>query len=444
MITIHKNLFSKFKSLNTLAISLTTALVIISALIIPSTSWAVGGPVSAAEPSDNAAFLLFFYVLLALLTSFLCSIAEAVLLSITPSYIETLKTTKPALARKLKRLKIDNVDRSLAAILTLNTIAHTVGAIGAGSQATAVFGDAWFGVFSAVMTLMVLVLSEIIPKTIGAVYWQQLAKPTVWYVNALVKCLLPLVWLSEQLTKLIARDKPTHAMSREEFLAMALAGQATGEIYDNESRIIKNLLQLNLLKVTDVMTPSTVIAALHEDTLVADAVDQFRQQRFSRWPIYGKDLNDITGFILRSETLLSHAENKSPTATLKDLKRDILHVPTSATIEKLLEMFLKDRLHIAVVTDEHGGTRGLITLEDLIETLIGVEIMDEVDAVEDMRVLASKRWQKRAKDLDVVEPEPELPPTEEVKPEANESDIPSPTESELAANTKQEPPAQST
>ncbi|MGH1470340.1 MAG: CNNM domain-containing protein [Cellvibrionaceae bacterium] len=407
--------YTYLKHINTLKALAFSFIPALTFVVIPSAAWAVGGPVSNVEPSDNAAFLLVFYVLLALLTSFLCSIAEAVLLSITPSYIETLKTKKPSLAKKLTALKLDNVDRSLAAILTLNTIAHTVGAIGAGAQATAVFGSAWFGVFSAVMTLMVLVLSEIIPKTIGAVYWQQLAKPTVWYVNALVKSLLPLVWLSEQLTKLIARDKPTHAMSREEFLAMAHAGKATGQIYDNESRIIKNLLQLNLLKVTDVMTPSTVIAALPEDTLVIDAVEQFRKQRFSRWPIYCNDLNDITGFILRSEILLSHAEKKSNTATLKDLKRDILHVPTSATVEKLLEMFLRERLHIAVVTDEHGGTRGLITLEDLIETLIGVEIMDEVDTVEDMRAFASKQWQKRVKDLDVIEPESRTKP--EQKPE---------------------------
>ena len=363
---------------------------------------AAGVAPSDVVASDNALFLLIFYVVLALATSFLCSIAEAVLLSITPSYIETLKPENPKLAEKLLALKVEKIDQSLAAILTLNTIAHTVGAIGAGAQATAVFGSAWFGVFSAVMTLMVLIISEIIPKTIGAVYWQKLTGATVWYVNALVKLLYPLVWLSELLTKFISHGHHSPTISRDEFLAMARASEATGEIQDSESRIINNLLQLRSLKITDIMTPATVISALQEESLVTEAVEEIKGKPFSRWPIYGNDINDIKGFVLRSDILLKHAENdhESP---IHSFKRDIKGVPTSMHASRLLELFLTEKHHVVIVIDEHGSTRGLVSLEDVIETLIGVEIVDESDTVEDMRLLARKLWQERANALGIEE-----------------------------------------
>jgi CBS domain containing-hemolysin-like protein len=198
--------------------------------------------------------LLITYVLLALVFSFVCSIAEAVLLSITPSYIAALHEQSPKRAALLKRLKQDNVDQSLAAILTLNTIAHTVGAIGSGAKATAVFGSAWFGLFSAVMTLLILFVSEIVPKTLGAVYWRRLAGPTASFVRGLILVLYPLIWISEKLTQLIAGGRKVHAFSREEFVAMAGVGEKAGAIDENESWIIRNLFRLKSLKATDVMT----------------------------------------------------------------------------------------------------------------------------------------------------------------------------------------------
>jgi CBS domain containing-hemolysin-like protein len=344
--------------------------------------------------------ILITYVLLALLFSFLCSIAEAVLLSITPSYIEEQKEKNPKRAAMLKRLKQDNVDRSLAAILTLNTIAHTVGAIGAGAKATVVFGSAWFGVFSAVMTLMILFLSEIVPKTIGAIYWPRLVGPTVLFVRTLIVTLFPIVWISESMTKFISHGKNLHIFSRDEFVAMAKVGEQSGQIDDNEARIIKNLFRFGSLKVTDIMTPRTVIAALSEDQSVGDASEYVAKIPFSRIPIYKKDIDNLTGFVLRDDVLLRDNQERG-NELLKTLRREILIVPESVVLTGLLENFLKGRQHIAIVVDEYGGTTGLVTLEDLVETLMGLEIVDEMDTDVDMRVLARKKWEERARALGI-------------------------------------------
>ena len=346
--------------------------------------------------------LLTSYVLLALVFSFLCSIAEAVLLSITPSYIEGQKEQRPKRAALLKRLKQDNVDRSLAAILTLNTIAHTVGAIGAGAKATAVFGNAWFGLFSAVMTLLILFLSEIIPKTIGAVYWSRLVAPTAFFVNTLIVILYPIVWISERLTRFISTGKTTHIFSRDEFIAMTAIGVQNGQICSKESKIIRNLLQFESLKVADIMTPRSVISALAEDIKISDSLEMVTQTPFSRLPIYRTHIDDITGFVLKEDILIFITQERG-NEKLVVLKRNIIVVPKSVSLTALLERFLMDRQHIAIVVNEHGGIDGLVTLVDLLETLMGMEIMDETDDIEDMRTLARKQWMARAKAMGLEE-----------------------------------------
>jgi len=346
--------------------------------------------------------LLITYILLALVFSFLCSVAEAVLLSITPSYVAGIQKNTPKLAALLKKLKQDNVDKSLAAILTLNTIAHTVGAIGSGSKATVVFGNAWFGLFSAIMTLMILFLSEIIPKTIGAVYWRSLAGLTARFVKGLIWLLYPLIWISETLTRFISRNKNIHVFSRDEFVAMAEFGESRGKIDPRESRIIRNLFRLGSLTASDIMTPRTVISGLPKDLTVKEALDTKPRVTFSRLPIYGKDLDHITGFILRDDLLLSKARNCGD-EKIETLKRDIKTVPDSIPLSNLLEFLLDRRQHIALVIDEYGGTKGLVTIEDVVETLLGMEIVDEMDRVEDMRELARQQWKKRAKAIDLQE-----------------------------------------
>nr|WP_320014758.1 CNNM domain-containing protein [uncultured Desulfobacter sp.] len=370
--------------------------------------------------------MLAAYVLLALVCSFLCSIAEAVLLSITPSYIEGLGERKPKHAALLRKLKKDKVDQSLSAILTLNTIAHTVGAIGAGAKATLVFGNAWFGLFSAIMTLMILFLSEIVPKTIGAVYWSILEVPTARFVQLLIVLLYPVVWVSEKLTAFISRKKVVNNAGRDELIAMASLGVKTGQIHSKESIIIRNLLRFESLKPSDIMTPRTVIFALPEDMKIKDAWPIISRKPFSRIPLYTQSIDCITGFILKDDVLIrsignhgahqiqgkiendeiqtpmpaKYSENdKSLLLTeepLSILKREILVVPESISMTSLFERSLKNRHHITIVVNEHGGTEGLVTLEDLIESILGMEIVDETDYVEDMRILARKRWVERA------------------------------------------------
>jgi CBS domain containing-hemolysin-like protein len=357
-----------------------------------------GGSPANAGYTNTDVILLVSYILLALVFSFLCSVAEAVLLSITPSYIAGLRDKNPKLAALLKRLKQDNVDQSLAAILTLNTIAHTVGAIGSGSKATVVFGSAWFGLFSAVMTLMILFLSEIIPKTIGAVYWRSLAGLTARFVRGLIWSLYPLIWVSETLTRMIARGKSAHVFSREEFIAMAGIGERAGKIDPHESRIIQNLFRFDSLTASDIMTPRIVISGLPQDMSITEALDAKPTVTFSRLPLYQADLDHITGFILKDDLLLSKAQNRGD-VKLETLKREIKTVPDHMSLSNLLEFLLDKRQHIALVSDEYGGTKGLVTTEDVVETLLGMEIVDEMDRVEDMQALARQQWAKRARAL---------------------------------------------
>lgn len=375
------------------------SVVFVLLLIAASVVFALGTvnpKVAVTEYTRTDVVLLVAYVLMALVFSFLCSVAEAVLLSVTPSYIAGLQQDRPKLAALLKQLKQENVDQSLAAILTLNTIAHTIGAIGSGAKATAVFGSTWFGLFSAIMTLMILFLSEIIPKTLGAVFWRKLVGTTAIFVRSLVLILFPLIWVSERLTKLIAKRKGVHVFSRKEFVAMAMVGEQAGQIRERESWIIRNLFRFDSIKAKDIMTPRTVIVGLQQDMTVTEALNFKAHTPFSRLPLYRKGLDDITGFILKTDMLLSKAQDQRE-VKLVTLRRDIMTVSGEMPLSGLLEIFLDHRQHIALVVDEYGGTKGLVTLEDVVETLLGMEIVDEMDKVENMQALARRQWEKRAR-----------------------------------------------
>ena len=349
--------------------------------------------------SGDAAMLLF-YVFMALFFSFMCSVSEATLLSITPSYIAGLKDTNPKKAAQLQRLKVDNIDQSLAAILTVNTIANTLGAIGAGSKVTAVFGSAWFGVFSGVMTLLILFLAEIIPKTLGATYWRQLAGFTTSYVNALIKIMYPLILVSEKLTKLISRGKKLHDFSRDEFVAMAGVGREQGLINERESKIIRNLFLFKSVEASTVMTPRIVVSALQGDQTVDEALNDPAKVHFSRLPIYGDNLDSVSGFVLREDLLVAKNQGQGH-KPLTDFRRDITAVMSSTPLSGLMETLLEQRQHIALVVGEYGETKGLVTLEDVVETLLGIEILDEGDKVDDMQKLARQMWLKRAERMGI-------------------------------------------
>lgn len=375
------------------------SVVLMTVLFTAGVAFAIGtvkSNTAVTEYTNSDVVLLVFYILMALVFSFLCSVAEAVLLSVTPSYIAGLRQDNPGFAERLKRLKQDNVDQSLAAILTLNTIAHTVGAIGSGAKATIVFGSAWFGLFSAVMTLMILFLSEIIPKTLGAVLWRKLTWVTVIFVSILVIALYPLIWISERLTRLVARRKQIQIFCRNEFAAMAKIGEEAGHIRKRESRIIHNLLRFESIKAKDIMTPRTVLVGLQQDLKVSKAMDLELISAFSRILLYGESLDDITGFILKTDLLISKTQDQKE-VKLETFKRNIMSVISEMPLSDLLEFFLNHRQQIALVVDEYGGTKGIVTMEDVVETLLGMEILDEMDKVEDMQALARRQWEKRAR-----------------------------------------------
>jgi CBS domain containing-hemolysin-like protein len=280
-----------------------------------------------------------------------------------------------------------------------------VGAIGSGAKATIIFGSAWFGLFSAIMTLMILFLSEIIPKTLGAVYWRRLAHPTALFIRGLILVLYPLIKISEWLTRLIARKKVVHVFSRDEFIAMASIGEQSGTIDREESRIIRNLFRFESLKVADIMTPRTVISALKQDMTIAESMDFVARTPFSRLPIFENSLDDVTGFVLKDDLLLCKARNQDD-VKLETMKREILTVDENMSLSGLLEFLLDKRQHIAMVVGNYGGTEGLVTLEDVVETLLGLEIVDEMDKVEDMQALARQQWQKRARALGLKDDAP--------------------------------------
>ncbi|MDH5823924.1 hemolysin family protein [Luteimonas sp. RD2P54] len=365
-------------------------------LLLPGAALAVtvSGDATGRSGTPMDVALLVIYLGGAIGLSFLCSIAESVLLSITPSYIEGLRETRPQLADALRRLRLDSVDQSLAAILTLNTIAHTVGAVGSGAQATIVFGSAWVGVFSAVATLLILFLSEIVPKTLGAVHWRALAGPVAGFVRALILMLYPLIKVSELLTRLVSRGKQTHVFSRDEFIAMAGVGEKAGHIDPRESRILRNLFRMSSLKARDVMTPRPVVAGMQRDATVSQALRNERAAPFSRIPLYAGDRDDIDGFVLRDELLQAEARGDGE-VPLDQLKRELLSVPDSMPLSNLLEFLLDRRQQIALVVGEYGDVQGLVTMEDVVETLLGDEIVDEMDRDADMQRLARERWEKR-------------------------------------------------
>ena len=358
---------------------------------------------AAVGPADGGGSgsltLLIVYIAVAIGVSFLCSIMEAVLLSVSPAYIGALEVDRPDAAKRLRELKND-VDRPLAAILTLNTVAHTIGAAGAGAEAAAYFGSGAIGVFSAVLTLAILVLSEIIPKTLGAVYWRSLAPMVSRLLKPLIYLLYPLVLMSQWFAKLLTRGEKSGDVSREELAAMADIGAEEGVFRDGEARLFKSLLRFESLRVADVMTPRTVVVAFPETATVEELVDAKRP--FSRYPVFDKNRDDITGYVLLADALARVADDAHDTQ-LGELRRDLVAVPERRSLLEVFEDLVEDRGHIALVIDEYGGTAGIATLEDLIETLIGLEITDETDTTEDMQVLARERWRDRASQLGLLD-----------------------------------------
>lgn len=343
--------------------------------------------------------LLIAFFLVSIVASFLCSLWEATLLSITPSYAQLKLSEGTRTGRKLQAFKA-KVDRPLAAILTLNTIAHTVGAIGVGAQATLIWSEANPLITSVlvpvVMTLAILILSEIIPKTLGATHWQALAPFTVNSVSLVIVLLYPLVWLSQLITGLMKGDTKKSIYSHSEFLAMAEIGVEEGHVDPRQSEIIQNLFELHAVPVRDVMTPRTVVTAAPETMTIRAFFQANRKLPFSRIPLYEGDSKDaVTGYFMK-DTLLSGLLDGQGDTLLQELKRPIIVVPEAAGLRDVFDELLERHEQIALVVDEYGDMAGIVTLEDLFETLLGTEIVDEYDQAEDMRVVARRMWKAHA------------------------------------------------
>ncbi|WP_062057147.1 CNNM domain-containing protein [Aquimarina longa] len=356
--------------------------------------------------------LLIVYAVLSIFFSFLCSILEAVLLSVTPTFINLKKKEGKVYATTLENLKKD-VDQPLIAILTLNTIAHTVGAILVGVQAeqlpykVEVLGINMVGIVSTIMTMLILVLSEIIPKTIGATFWKQLANFTS---KALLVLIIPLkytgiLWVLRLTTKLIG-SKGHHGsvLSREDFTAMTDIAKEEGVFEESESKVIKNLLNFKAILAKNIMTPRSVLKIAPENQSIADFFENNKTLRFSRIPIYKDNLDHITGYVLKDSIYKEMAEDHH-NKKLGDLKRQLLVVDRNMAVPNLFEKLVEQREHIALVVDEYGSVSGLVTMEDVIETLLGLEIVDESDTDANMQDLARKNWENRARRLGIIENE---------------------------------------
>ncbi len=357
-------------------------------------------------------FLLLVFFAISIVFSFICSILEAVLLSITPSFANRQMVENPKLGQQIENYKKD-IDKPLSAILTLNTIAHTVGAIMVGSQATAVFGStkinlpfdislSWETVIAVFMTLAILFLSEIIPKTWGANYWKRLTPITIRALKVIIFLLYPLVLVSQFITKFL-KSKDVHSVfSREDYVAMTDLGGKSGALAQDEKVIISNLLNLEKLKITDIMTPRSVIHAVKESMTLQEYYESKNGSPFSRIPIFSEKLDQLTGFVLKEEILKGIIDGKG-NEKLSTLSRKIAIVNHTKSIKEFFEFMNAENHHMAIVADEFGSIDGLVSLEDALETLLGYEIIDESDDVADLQAYARQKWNDRAKRIGLIQ-----------------------------------------
>ncbi len=333
--------------------------------------------------------MLLFYLILALVVSFLCSLFESILLSIPPSYVETINK-KSGYGKILYKLKT-NVEKPLSAILTLNTIAHTIGAAGVGAEAVKIWGDAYLAIVSAVLTILILILTEIIPKSIGAYYWKNLIPLAMYSIRAFIYLTYPFVYLSEFITRLFVSKDNKNKINRNEILAFSEIAKSDNVITEREYLIIKNILNFSKVSVKKVMTPRNVIFSASQNITIDEFLNYNNVNSFTRVPVFDASLDDITGYVHKNDILKKLRENQH-SELLKNCKRNLLVTHEDSEINSLFDKMLEQKEQISLVIDEFGGTAGIITMEDIIETLIGQEIIDEHDVDSDMQLLARNRY----------------------------------------------------
>ena len=362
--------------------------------------------------------LLLLFLFGAMGISFLCSVLESVLMSTSLSYINLREEEGYAPAKLMSKYK-DDTGRPLAAILSLNTIANTIGAAGVGMQVTAVFGSKWFGLMSAITTLLILVFSEIIPKVIGTSYWRELMGFTARTIHALIFILYPFVLLVELITKAFPNNEDDPSVSREEVLAMVNVGEEEGVVDEDENKIFTNLMRLDSIHAYDVMTPRVVAKIAPENMTLRAYYDNDEYDHFSRIPLYNPTAPEyITGYVLRNDALEELTEDHFR-KTLGGIKRALPAFDQDLTLGIIFDSMLKQKSQIAQIIDEYGMFVGILTLEDIIETIFGLEIIDENDTVIDMQQYARDRWEQRQKKYRKVESQK----TASLKEESNETEI---------------------
>ena len=342
--------------------------------------------------------LLVTYLLLTLILSFMCSLLEATLLSSTSSYIESLdkKGYSPKTVDLAKDVK-QNIDKSISSILTLNTFANTMGAAGVGAQAAIIFGSNWQAVIAFILTLMVLFISEIFPKTLGAIYWRKFIVPAVYIISFMVKITYPFIFIATFITNTLQKGRKNEVnFSKDEIITIVDMSEKEGVLQAKESILIKNLFKLKNIKAKDIMTPRTVVFAFDSKTSVKEALLNDNLYVYSRIPVYNESIDDIAGVVFK-QTILEKRVKKKKKTLLKDIIVPVHKVPENISVSTLFDMFIRMKMHLFIVQDEYGQTSGVVTLEDALETLLGIEIVDEMDQVTDMQEFAkdeNKRLQR--------------------------------------------------
>lgn len=339
--------------------------------------------------------LILTYFLIAIGVSFLCSILEAVLLSITVSHVEVVKQDNEKLGHEMQKQK-DNMDYSIAAILTLNTFAHTLGAAGVGSEAAKMFGEEYMFHISAFLTILILVFSEIIPKTLGAYYWKSLSGFSTRAIRILIFITYPILMVLNRITNMITPEKK-ETITKEEIIATANIAEENGVLKENESSMIENLMQLHEIKVRDIFTPRSVLFSVQKDDLINSfqehmSLDLDKLKEYSRVPIYNQDIDDIVGMVISKEYFYEYIEDNFENK--EEIIKPIFSVNENMPISKVIDLFLLKKEHMFLVVDNYEQTKGVVTLEDAVETLLGVEIVDELDTNIDMREVARTKMKE--------------------------------------------------
>lgn len=333
--------------------------------------------------------LLLIYLFVSVGLSFICSVLEAVLLSVTPSYMHSLQRNDEAKGKLVKKLK-DNIDQSISSILIVNTFAHTMGAAGVGAQAVIVFGAEWQTAVAIGLTLIILYVSEIIPKTLGASHWKRLLIPSAYTISFLIRVTRPFVWTATVITSILRKKAANHTISREEILSMAELGEKDGVIFSKEISLIENLLELKNFRAKDILTPRTVVFALDANTTVEDAVEEEKLYLHSRIPVFHGHLDNAIGMVF-SQSVLETSVDGFNDKKLEEISVPIFRVSENIPVLNLIDLFVKRKEHLFLVHDSYEQIVGVVSLEDAIETLLGVEIVDEMDTVEDMQELAKQK-----------------------------------------------------